>query len=154
MKSSNRIIKFRAWDKTYKDIKEVESINFASNECVLGIAYEQRTLYFPRDCEIMQFTGLLDRHGKEIYEGDILQIEAVNHVMVNVVCEFGIARRKMLSGYEVDIPSFYFKRSDLLSFPITNNWNHKHDLEMIEVIGNIYENPELVNIGDRKGEEI
>jgi len=86
-----------------------------------------------------QYSGINDRHGHEIYEGDILQIETANHIIINVVCEFGIARRKMLGNCEVDIPSFYLRRDDLLSFPITNNWNNKHDLEMIEIVGNIYE---------------
>lgn len=62
-----------------------------------------------------------------------------------VVCKQGIVRRAIGSGLEVDIPSFYFKRTDgLESFPIVNNWAGKHDLEIMEIIGNIYANLELL----------
>ena len=93
----------------------------------------------------LQYTGLKDKNGKEIYEGDILQIETENHEIIKVLCESGLARRTMDTGMEVDIPSFYFKRDDgLKSFPVVKNWKGKHDLEIIEIIGNIYENKDLI----------
>jgi len=127
-----REIKFRAWDKRFKKMvyDRPVAILFLNDS----------------DHEIMEYTGLNGKDGIEIYEGDILQIETEDHKIINVVCEYGIARRVMDTGWEVDIPSFYFKRNDgLLSFPIVKNWQGKHDLEIIEVIGNIYENPELIS---------
>jgi uncharacterized phage protein (TIGR01671 family) len=81
-----------------------------------------------------QFTGLLDRNGKEIYEGDITNYGAVEW------CE---CLNWDLGGS--NHPGFYFKQR--------NEWTnvrgdldyHKGFDEDIEVIGNIYQNPELLN---------
>jgi len=61
------------------------------------------------------------------------------------VVEWGIHRREMKTGWTVDIPSFCFKIYDFPSFPIVNNYANKHDLDIIEIIGNIYENSDLLN---------
>lgn len=81
-----------------------------------------------------------DMKMQEIYENDILEIEEDGSKIINVVCKFGIATRVMESGLEVDIPSFYLEKSDgFKSFPIVRNWQFTHDLNIINVIGNIYE---------------
>ena len=94
-----------------------------------------------------QFTGLLDKQGKEIYEGDILTILAEDSKINKLVVKYGIARREMKSGWIVDIPCFYFDLmgANFKAFPIVKNYKGKHDLTMLEIIGNIWENPELLN---------
>lgn len=113
MKHAGREIKFRAWDKERKLMDIVTTISFASG-LVQGKQHHNRE--YPQEIELMQYTGLKDKNGKEIYESDI-----VKEVLVGVV--------------EYDAPSFY---------AITPKGSHFHANEDCEVIGNIYENPELL----------
>lgn len=98
------------------------------------------------DIVIMQWTGLVDKNKKDIYESDVLEIETANHTRVRMVCKWGTVQRTMDTGWEVDITGFHFYRTDgLAAFPITKNWAGKRDLDMLEIIGNLYENPELLS---------
>lgn len=71
---------------------------------------------------VMQYTGLKDKNGKEIYEGDVLDNGMYPHVMIFWDKEY--------AGFRVTTYSCIKKLSEYV-----NNW---------EVIGNIYENPELL----------
>lgn len=83
---------------------------------------------FPIDPKTVgQFTGLLDKNGKEIYEGDIVSIEAIKS-RVNKVVEWNSERACWDAGGE--------NRIELYAFCYC------------EVIGNIYDNPELLNESD------
>ena len=79
--------------------------------------------------ESQQFTGLLDRNGKEIYEGDI--VKHFNGVQVVEWCEDN-------ASFQMNLNDNVFDQE--LSF----------DSQNVEVIGNVYENPELVS-GTQKG---
>lgn len=93
----------------------------------------------------MQFIGLKDKHEKEIYELDILKIKTQSGRVEYFIVKWGIHRRDMKSGWTVDIPSFSFVSAEgFPTFPIANNYLNGHDLDIIEVLGNIYENPELL----------
>lgn len=65
-----RTIKFRAFHTEHKAIYPVEAL-FADGVAKLIITDFNRP--YMSDCEIMQFTGLLDKNGKEVYEGDIVK---------------------------------------------------------------------------------
>lgn len=91
-----------------------------------------------------QFSGLLDKNGKKIFEEDIIELENYLHNKIKVVCKFGTARRVLYEN-ECDITGFYFEyEGHLKTFPIVNNYANKHDLELFEVVGNIYDNSELL----------
>ena len=137
----SRKIKFRTWDKDNK-------CWYHSTQLVIrpysGKVNDGATT---PNVELIQYTGLIDKNGKEIYEGDIIQLVNEDLEVIKVVCEFGAANRQIFDNL-VEITGFYFKRicDDRKTFPIVNNYLGKHDLELFEVIGNIYENPELLEV--------
>ncbi|PZT47707.1 hypothetical protein B6S12_07550 [Helicobacter valdiviensis] len=78
-------------------------------------------------CEIELWTGLKDRFGKKIYEGDIVKLKGESNCFVhysNIKAKFGLY---IDNGLLFEIESFYFKNKD-----------------DYEVIGNIHENAELL----------
>jgi hypothetical protein len=118
-----REIKFRAWDKENEEMYDVAMIDVETGE----VAYTDHPTGYNADAlleqvELMQYTGLKDKNGKEIYEGDII-----------------------LRQDEVGRIEFSEDGSFLIRFPhhlarMNATWGP------IEVIGNIYENPELLEV--------
>lgn len=86
------------------------------------------------DKPVMQFTGLTDRHGKEIYEGDIVKGD-VPYLMVVVSIYGGLSIHP--------IRNLGQKHNELIAMP-TNDAQTASWLMETEIIGNIYENPELI----------
>lgn len=78
----------------------------------------------------MQFTGLLDKNGKEIYEGDILSVPVQNGAKYEIVFNEG---------------GFTVKNIDSKGSTPASNEYLKVYAKQEEIIGNIYENPELFN---------
>lgn len=121
-----REIKFRAWNKTNKEwIKDNfyldlrgEAFSLGSHSCECGTRGEHQEGV--GDYEIMQFTGLKDKNGKEIYEGDIVDF---NTMGVNELLRAEYDGLYVIkTGQEITPNEVY-----------------------CEIIGNIYENPELLS---------
>lgn len=92
---------------------------------------------------IGQSSGLKDKNGKEIFEGDYISVERKDDNII-VECKFGTIERQMGTGFLCDITGFYFEREDgCQTFPIKKNYKDVHDLQVFSVIGNIHDNPEL-----------
>ena len=130
-----REIKFRAWRKNKNSMVEVDDIhfNFPHDGTVCNIWYVDGISTEFADGEnviLMQYTGLKDKNGKEIYEGDI-----VKTYTMWVLCEEAIAEVIFYEGaYCITFDGI---RKSTIE-PMTSV------SELREVIGNIYENPELL----------
>lgn len=121
---NNREIKFRAWEKTLKKIIFVKDIDFKAKIINNSVAWR-----FFSEVELMQFTGLKDNKGVEIYEGDIVNVNEGNHII-----EWrGAGFAATWSDYNLDTCWF------VGGGPV--------------VIGNIFENPELAERA-RKGPRV
>jgi len=125
----NRVIKFRAFQDG-KMLTSPISTNYGLAR-FFGLLYE--------DAPIMQFTGLTDKNGKEIYEGDIYTHNNKNFILKfsNVLSFCSVEINKNLGNFAFDgVVMKYHNRRDFRN--IVGIKMH------IEVIGNIYENPELL----------
>jgi len=138
-----REIKFRAWDKENKkmlvseDEENYLSIyldgTFDSLGNMLDIS-DSRRRQRSEELELMQFTGLKDKNGKEIYEGDIVDVKYwgigsiifMDKAMINP--EYGFCKV---------LPAFLIKKDN-------KNSTFLYKDKDLKVIGNIYENPKLM----------
>ena len=129
------IPKFRAWlKKEQKMDNEIDHISWLDDElyCIGdGITY----MVLAEDLVLMQSTGLKDKNGKEIFEGDIVSLYSVARVIKkNNLLGFYIEEGEKI-GYFSDIVDV-----DCLEFFV------KDFGEVAEILGNIYENPELLEV--------
>ncbi|MGU8572136.1 YopX family protein [Clostridium perfringens] len=138
----SRDIKFRVWDKTsdsmlYQDDFERVEIDTKNKMVTLIAEEESDKSHYVLDyedgieAEIMRYTGLKDKNGKEIYEGDIVsfyndeeyRFKSTNALVIYDSAAFMLEHKKLGKEYlgEMDIENM-----------------------CIKIIGNIYENPELL----------
>ena len=114
-------------------------------ECTVFDLVKQYRLEEHNDLIIQQFIGMKDANDTDIYEGDILQGFGWYFEI-----KYGNIVRTLLSPdgtpSQVEIPCFYFQRigTDHKLFPIVHNDFGQHDLETLKIVGNIFENPNLV----------
>ena len=117
-------LKFRAWDKQYKRMVRVNMILFDSEE----IDYDDN-LNEPKSWSrfnIMQYSGLNDKNGNEIYEGDIIKV--ANKYIGKIVFYHGC---------------FCFFNDELYIKTSVGDWMQANERE---ILGNIYENPEIMRL--------
>lgn len=126
-----RTIKFRAWDKSdsrmlpVTEPEEQGKREYYPFEVAIGFSHWKK-----EDIILMQWTGLQDKNGNEIYEGDILKTpcaalkDQFNYTYVE---------------YRNDIAAYVKRTSDTRAYT-----RLEIRIGEVEVIGNIYENPELL----------
>jgi len=131
---ANRFFKFRAM--TYKNNIMVygDLIHTPENDNRI-IWFDEKHTYNERvqSSTIGQFTGLKDKNGKEIFEGDILKFMHHLHKVFRV--KGGLVINSHLEDFYKDFTPFYEACADMQ----TSQW-----IEQCEVIGNIFQNPELL----------
>lgn len=120
-----RELKFRAWDKQEKQMMKVSAISLENKE--IGVK-DFRTYHFFRikNIELMQYTGLKDKNGTEIYEGDVIKVERDGII------------------YRVEWIHGGFGLEPRYNSPFYPRLGNVELREKIEVIGNIHENPEFL----------
>lgn len=126
----NREIKFRVWDKkgkgmSYSDDVYKFRLEFIDNKLAIEIYYSQYSgLKRVKDFKLMQYTGLKDKNGKEIYEGDI--------------CRNG--------DWDENANAYVYRIEEVTyKAPSFEGWNYNDNAMICEVIGNIYESKYLLN---------
>nr|DAG62171.1 MAG TPA: YopX protein [Caudoviricetes sp.] len=153
------IPKYRAWDREFKEMVQVNALVF--DERVIKATYKNGNVVKEdlKNYELMQSTGLLDKNGQEIFAGDIVEFEdevwytdggfyenkdeAYDSVQTNnrVVIIY--------DGFEWDLDNFWKGTNDCSSAWMSIFEDHMQSFKYFlqneaSVIGNIYENPELL----------
>nr|UWG80623.1 MAG: YopX protein [Bacteriophage sp.] len=121
------IPKYRAWDKEFKEMVQVDAMVF--DEQIIKVTYKNGNIVKEdlKNYVLMQSTGFRDKNGKEIFEGDI--IDSTDSFMTGVV-EF----REALGMFV----------SDLVEY---NNFERLCNVASSrKIIGNIWEHPELAEV--------
>ena len=135
-----REYKFRVWDTENKEMLKVQELDFEDTFYGgrLSIRTDQYNDYFDiEDMILMQYTGLKDKNGKEIYEGDIIFDSFYERKAKVVFLEgaFWLDYIEDFKEYET-----IHKRYQLLA-----NYDNK---SVLGVIGNIYDNKKLLEEGE------
>jgi len=142
-----REIKFRVYDKIKQkmftggscmDVSQTQGVD----RWVFGIDLFNH----PDDVEIMQYTGLKDKNGKEIYEGDIVRMPADLWIGSESV---GVAKGTFRDDAFIEFVDGSFRLNKLgdesKNYYGIVNYSTNNQSDKLEVIGNIYENKELLN---------
>lgn len=148
----SREIEFRAWDKLNKKWIGKSNLEYlcVCGDIVVLVKYKHdKGIIVPESCRqltwnetkkltIMQFTGLLDKNGKKIFEGDIIKHIKYEEIRGDIQFSHGVFGAEWIHNKK-------FKS-------MVGGWGQKHNLKKLdddtlnnfEVIGNVHQNPELL----------
>lgn len=143
-----RPIKFRAWSKVSKQMKVITDLAFDEQCNLVGVGLidtPSDELIIIASFEILQFTGLVDRNGKEIYEGDIVTLTKQDEQYViqgNGYLDTAIEIGWILKGEVKFLYSCWF-------IDVGEGKGCPLDFEgekSLDIQGNIYEHPHLLEV--------
>ena len=137
-----REIKFRGWSNDLMEYRQFNDINTNRGlgmgfEVVNGIGGKATTIYQSINDVVEQYTGLKDKNGKEIYEGSLVKYTEDGDSFISEVKYFG---NDDYPAFDIEAPSAFYFESNVLSSGVANN--------CLEVVGNIHENPELLEVSE------
>lgn len=134
-----REIKFRGFHKPTKRMIDLKAIT----PLALDSKLDRDGLFLPFDdnIELMQFTGLKDKNGKEIFEGDIIKTDSFVGGMQNFIIEWDEygAWWQLKNVNNAEDVNFAGKGIDEITIYSSSEWKR-------EIIGNVFENPELSEV--------
>jgi len=137
-----REIKFRVWNGVLHEYRTIDMNSCKQNlgmgfESAEGIGSNTTTIYHSFGDVIEQFTGLHDKNGREIYESDILRVtDEDDESYVATVKWFG---DEYYPAFDLEgVPATRYYDANVLSTIFQSGF------ETCEVIGNIYDKPELL----------
>lgn len=136
-------IKFRVWNDKMRKMYYSHTTKGGDNALWSWDAVFKDHIYYP-DTHLMQYTGLKDCNDTEIYEGDIVRFFADdNHTHT-------IHYKNGCFGYD---PDRFF---GMIPFGINDHfeWDENNQSNKVEVIGNIHENPELLDSASPIGGQV
>lgn len=127
------IPRFRAWDKEFKEMVQVDALVF--DEQIIKATYKNGNVVKEdlKNYILMQSTGLKDKNGKEIFEGDVLKVT-------------NLASWLEVVSFNEDKAMFVSKETKrkVEETPLYDLFNT--DIFEVEIIGNIHTNPELAEV--------
>lgn len=139
------IPKFRAWDKVLKEMVQVNAL--VLDEQVVKVTYKNGNVAKEdmKEYELMQSTGLKDKNGKEIFEGDILEIQGIR--MVVKFGSYEYIESSKSNGHTIGVVydglGFYVECINAAD-PDRISPFEPETLKESVVIGNRFENPEIL----------
>ncbi|MBY5051388.1 YopX family protein [Streptococcus agalactiae] len=123
------IPKFRAWSKKFKRMYEVTLIDYENGDVGLKDDHGGVAIGDIKQLILMQSTGMFDKNGVEIFEGDIVKIKRL------IGSRFLVERHKKTTQF-------------ILRANFWMEYFGTFGQDELEVVGNIYENPELLESVD------
>jgi len=128
------IPKFRAWDKVFKEMVQVNALLL--DEQVIKVTYKNGNIAKEdvKEYVLMQSTGLKDKNGKEIFEGDVVRMRNPrDRRQIGKFQVVRVANSPMLGLLDKKLTTEIFNL-------------YEHMRNYYEIAGNIYENPKLLEV--------
>lgn len=134
-------IKFRAWHKDKERMYNILELDFSGNLVLLDYYFvttpydvvQEIPFWEPVDeVELMMYTGQQDKHGKDIYEGDVVSYTEIDGYSWETNRKSKELVTEITVSIKTEFEEYYGDEDAQISY------------ENLEIIGNKYENPELV----------
>lgn len=147
-----REIKFRGKNLNTKEWVYGDLLQWNDGETAIGVhgqfiddGYHFNENYdktpYVDETTVGQYTGLKDKNGKEIYEGDIISVNGKYPKLIRYIDEWASYRLANLTDLDCDLKTRYWHQ-------VSPCWWTDYKRE-IKVIGNVYDNPELLKGGEK-----
>lgn len=133
--------RYRVFDNDDKKMHDVIFLNYENNSVEWYNDNNKKRAAFIDEVSIVQCTGLKDKNGKLIYEGDIVKVQCNREDKGGLFFKFGLVT------YNIEEKNEHGHADSSFYLKINNKDNDMCALfssEKTEIIGNIYENPELL----------